>query len=259
MSVSAPKETKTAFDLKGSAFTILVLSLRNNDMDMVSSQLAEKVRHASDFFHNAPVVIDLRSFPESAFLDLAMLLGLLRVHGFIPVGLTGCTERQKEQATALELAVLTSRVGGKQSQEEEPEEEVRELRQLASSSRSELEAVQAANLVSAGERASLILTDPVRSGQRVVLGQGDIIVMASVGSGAELATPGNIHVYGTLRGRAFAGSTGDHSTRIFCQRLEAELVSIAGVHMVNEDFPAHLRSKAVHIQSVAGRLHITAL
>ncbi len=255
MRVSAPKETQSAFDLKGSAFTILVLSLRNNDMDMVSSQLAERVRQAPDFFHNAPVVVDLRSFPDTAFLDLTMLLDLLRVHGFIPVGITGCTDKQKDQARALELAVLTSRVGGKAVQEEEPEEEeVRELSQLSSRT-----VPEAAKQSLTEKSASLILTEPVRSGQRVAVGQGDIIVMASVGSGAEISTPGNIHVYGTLRGRAFAGSTGDNSVRIFCQRLEAELVSIAGVHLVSEDFPVNLRSKAVHIQSVAGRLHLTAL
>jgi len=37
---------------------------------------------------------------------------------------------------------------------------------------------------------------------------------------------GSIHVYGTLRGRAMAGSKGDGHARIFCRRNEAELLAI---------------------------------
>ena len=46
---------------------------------------------------------------------------------------------------------------------------------------------------------------------------------------------GNIHVYGTLRGRALAGINGDTNARIFCNRLEAELVSIAGQYKIFEE------------------------
>jgi septum site-determining protein MinC len=109
------------------------------------------------------------------------------------------------------------------------------------------------------QEVSRIITEPVRSGQSVVVSQGDLTVLASVGSGAEIAAPGSIHVYGTLRGRAFAGCDGSQTARIFCQKLEAELVAIAGIHLVSEDFPASLRSKAVQIRLHGGRLHITAL
>jgi septum site-determining protein MinC len=50
-----------------------------------------------------------------------------------------------------------------------------------------------------------------------------------VSSGAELIADGCIHVYGVLRGRAIAGATGNPQARIFCKRLEADLVAIAGV------------------------------
>jgi septum site-determining protein MinC len=45
---------------------------------------------------------------------------------------------------------------------------------------------------------------------------------------------GNIHVYGALRGRALAGITGNKDARIFCQSLEAELVSIAGYYRLSD-------------------------
>ena len=56
--------------------------------------------------------------------------------------------------------------------------------------------------------------------------------------GAEIIADGNIHVYGALRGRALAGAGGDVEARIFCSRLEAELVSIAGHYLVSEQIPA---------------------
>src|SRR5262249_1256078 len=51
----------------------------------------------------------------------------------------------------------------------------------------------------------LLLDSPVRSGQSVVFPNGDVTVVGSVASGAEVVAGGSIHVYGTLRGRAIAG------------------------------------------------------
>ena len=52
---------------------------------------------------------------------------------------------------------------------------------------------------------SLLLAEPVRSGQSIVFADGDVTVLGSVGSGAEIVAGGSIHIYGTLRGRAMAG------------------------------------------------------
>ena len=78
------------------------------------------------------------------------------------------------------------------------------------------------------EPASLLLEDPVRSGQTVIFPYGDVTVLGSVASGAELVAGGSIHVYGALRGRAMAGSMGHPRARIFCARNEAELLAITG-------------------------------
>src|SRR5258708_3962918 len=72
--------------------------------------------------------------------------------------------------------------------------------------------------------ASLLLESPVRSGQSVVFAEGDVTVLGSVGSGAEIVAGGSIHVYGALRGRAMAGVNGNSAARIYCQKIEAELL-----------------------------------
>ena len=79
-----------------------------------------------------------------------------------------------------------------------------------------------------------LVTTPVRSGQQVVAKGADLIITSSVSHGAELLSDGNIHVYGALRGRALAGISGDLEARIFCQSLEAELVSIAGFYRLSD-------------------------
>ena len=86
--------------------------------------------------------------------------------------------------------------------------------------------------------SSLLLDSPVRSGQSVVFPEGDVTVLGSVGSGAEIVAGGSIHVYGTLRGRAMAGVNGNPAARIYCQRIEAELLAIDGYYQTAEEIDA---------------------
>ena len=92
-----------------------------------------------------------------------------------------------------------------------------------------------------------VIRSPVRSGQMVVADQGDLTVIGSVASGAELIAAGNIHVYGTLRGRAMAGCHGNENAHIFCQSLDAELVAIAGLYQTSETLDQAARDRCTHI------------
>jgi len=90
---------------------------------------------------------------------------------------------------------------------------------------------------------SLLLESPVRSGQSVVFTDGDVTVLGSVGSGAEIVAGGSIHIYGALRGRAMAGVNGNPAARIYCQKIEAELLAIDGYYQTAEDIGAMLRNR----------------
>ena len=105
---------------------------------------------------------------------------------------------------------------------------------------------------------TMVIDQPVRSGQQVY-SRGDLIVLAPVSTGAEIMADGNIHVYSNLRGRALAGVRGDTSARIFCQQLNAELVSIAGHYRVAEDLPESYRNRPVHLYMQGEAMHFTAL
>jgi septum site-determining protein MinC len=107
--------------------------------------------------------------------------------------------------------------------------------------------------------ASLLVEDPVRSGQTVVFIEGDVTVLGSVGSGAEIVAGGSIHIYGTLRGRAMAGATGNARARIFCHRVEAELLAIDSYYKTAEDIDDSVRRGPAQAWLEGNTLKISAL
>ncbi len=240
MSVNLSEEAAqlAAFELKGSTFTLPLLKLLVSDMALVSDRLAEKVQQAPDFFHNTPVIIDLQSLAsEDTGIDFPLLVGLLRGHGMIPIGVRGGNDAQNEAAQAMELAILAD--GRPRKSEQHPGPTAKETKQ-------ERQPTGAAPAVVADTGTRLIVR-PVRSGQRVYAPNGDLVILSQVSSGAEVLAAGNIHVYGTLRGRALAGVKGNKGCRIFCQDLQAELVSVAGNYRISEGIADLKRGKPVQI------------
>ena len=106
---------------------------------------------------------------------------------------------------------------------------------------------------------TLLLDQPIRSGQSIFFPDGDVTVLGSVGSGAEIVAGGSIHIYGALRGRAMAGSNGNSRARIFCSKIEAELLAIDGYYMTAESMDQGLRERAVQAWLEDNELKITAL
>lgn len=94
--------------------------------------------------------------------------------------------------------------------------------------------------------APLVVNAPVRSGQTIYYPEGDVTVIGSVSSGADVIAGGSIHIYGTLRGRAMAGAYGEARSRIFCRRLEAELIAVGGVYLTADEIEANVHKQPVH-------------
>jgi septum site-determining protein MinC len=107
--------------------------------------------------------------------------------------------------------------------------------------------------------SSLLIENPVRSGQSIIFTEGDVTVLGSVGSGAEIVAGGSIHIYGTLRGRAMAGVNGNSSARIYCQKIEAELLAIDGYYQTAEDIDEKLRSRPAQAWLDGNIMKITPL
>jgi septum site-determining protein MinC len=106
---------------------------------------------------------------------------------------------------------------------------------------------------------ALVIAEPIRSGQSVVFERGDVTILGSVSSGAEVMAGGSVHVYGVLRGRAVAGLAGNAKARIFCRKLQAELIAIDGVYLTADDMPTALVGKPVQAWLDGEQMKITAL
>jgi septum site-determining protein MinC len=227
-------EEAPPFELKGSLFTLTVLHLFQLDRAAIERQLAEKIKQAPSFFNNTPVVIDLEGMTDSPDgLDFNGLYELLRAHDMAPVGIRNGTPMQQAAARLAGLPVLPESRAANNGKKPERAE--------------------------AAPTHSRIVSHPIRSGQQIYAPEGDLIVVGSVSAGAEVIADGNIHIYGALRGRALAGVRGDAATRIFCQSLEAELVSIAGHYRISEQIEPADRGKATQIHLVEDRLIIEHL
>lgn len=209
-----------AFKLKGRLYTLTVLQLLDTDSTLFAQQLTDMVSKAPRLFERTPVVVDLSGIQEdklemSAF-NLQELCQCMREHGLVPVAIQGGDAFVNLLAQSQGLAILHGSSSHDKPWVSEPV------------------AVEQPVIPVADVIRTKLLTTPVRSGQQVVSKGGDLIIASSVSHGAELLADGNIHVYGALRGRALAGIAGDKNARIFCQSLDAELVSIAGFYRLSD-------------------------
>lgn len=220
------------FQFRGRFFTAVALHLTGDAgqafYDAVDAQLSQ----TPQFFVNAPLVIDLElATGLEKGSEFARLVDALRGRQLSVFGIQNGNARQT--AAALEAGLISMPAGGR----DVPVERVdRNAGPVPAAPEAAPQALPS---------PALIITDPVRSGQKIFADRGDLVIVASVGSGAELVAVGNIHVYGQLRGRALAGVNGDATARIFCQSLDAELLAIAGLYRTSEDMGPAIRKQRV--------------
>jgi septum site-determining protein MinC len=106
---------------------------------------------------------------------------------------------------------------------------------------------------------SLMIRSPVRSGQSIIQPNGDVIILGSVGSGSEIIAGGCVHIYGTLRGRVFAGASGNREARIFCQKNEAELLAVDGSYRTADDMEPTSRGRSIQAFLENGEIQVATL
>jgi septum site-determining protein MinC len=209
---SVQSSKQAAFELKGSLFTLTIFHLHQADLALIEQHLLEKIAQAPGFFCHAPVVIELNGLRDP--IDFTALAALLRRHQLIPVGIRHGSEAQCAAALSAGLPLLPKqRAVHRPDTAPEPEAPEKPIRKRT---------------------RTRVYTKPVRSGQQLYAPDGDLIIIGTVNGGAEVLAAGNIHIYGSLRGRALAGAHGDAEARIFCSSLEAELISVAGNYRILE-------------------------
>ncbi|MEE9321825.1 MAG: septum site-determining protein MinC [Granulosicoccus sp.] len=239
-------------ELKGGMYTFMSLKVSTTDPEILDEKLADKVQQAPGFFKNTPVVVDLTGLEdaESAEFDAAAMLSCIRRHQLIPI-VASVSDKLSPLATSIELPLIEG--GQRGAKIEQPE-------QTVTSKKSESSVYpESSEVVEYTVKTPMLVTKPIRSGQQVYARDTDLIIMGSVGPGAEVIADHNVHIYGALRGRALCGVSGNTTTRIFCQSLEAELVSVAGNYRMLETIPEELRGKPAQIWLDNDRLNIEPL
>lgn len=226
------------FQLKGSRLPFTLLELLYYDYAEFNQRLEALVKQAPGFFRETPLVISLEKLDnQHPPIDFIELTEICRAYGVHPIAIKGGSDIQQLTALVAGLPSIPANPTQKLAKlnfdlvnTEQPRSTVRQF--------SRQDTVRTDIDIANNKRASLttkLISKPVRSGQQIYAANADLIVLASVSAGAEILADGNIHVYGTLRGRALAGIKGNTDSRIFCQSLEAELLSIAGRYKLNDD------------------------
>ncbi len=228
--------------IKGRSFLAVVLS-PDLPLDHWLARLDDLAARSAGFFLGRPVVLDVADLDIDR-ADLQHLIeelgkrrvSIMGVEGArpsllgpgMPPGLKGGRAASDVEVTTKEPMFETP--GAPESAETATEERkaqpVPEIRPVLQSS---------------------IIHEPVRSGQSIIFPEGDVTVIGSVASGAEIIAGGSVHIYGTVRGRVLAGSLGNRQARIFCRKLEAEMLAIDGIYIMAEDMDPGFRGQAVQL------------
>ncbi|MCF6343438.1 MAG: septum site-determining protein MinC [Devosiaceae bacterium] len=216
-------QTRRSFSFQGRSFLAFVLAPSAPLHDWVQ-ELEAWTAKSPDFFSKKPVILDLSGISLNK-ADFTEFLMLLRTRKFRLLSIEGVDPDWLEP----ELEPLADSKHNKDFQIAQSE--------LVKSSLSVLQ--------NTPDIKTLILNNPVRSGQSIHFPSGDVTIIGSVASGAEIISGGSIHIYGTLRGRAFAGSAGNEKARIFCNRFEAELLVIGGIYKSPENIDKDFYGKPV--------------
>ena len=222
-------------EFKSSTYSVPVLVLASNDLATIEQQLQNKIHIAPEFFKNSPLIFDLQELNSNDIdINVTKLTETVRKLDLMPIGIRGGTAQQNKQAQKLGIPIHTGHYSAptleKQKQKtQEPEPETEHTPEPQHDF-----------------PVAKLITHPVRSGQRIYA-TGDLIILAQVSPGSEILAEGNIHVYGSLRGRAFAGVQGNTEARIFCLDLQAELISIAGNYKVYEDLNGSVLNQPVQV------------
>lgn len=227
--------TRQLVRLRGRSYVAFVFTPVVPIVDWLS-EIDATLARSPGYFTGKPIVLDLASVDLSTSA-ISHLLGSLDERGIRVLGIEGVDESRLSAGmppllTGGRACVITR---SEPAKAEEPREEPKP------------------------KPTSLLLDQPVRSGQSIVFIEGDVTVLGSVGSGAEIVAGGSIHIYGTLRGRAMAGVNGNSAARIYCQKIEAELLAIDGYYQTAEEIDASLRNRPAQAWLQGDTMKITPL
>lgn len=237
---------KPAFEIKSARTDALAVYLHNADAAALDAALAKCAAQYREL--NLPLILDMQDF-RPAKADLPAVLAVFRRHRLPVAALRHSDEAWA--ATAADNGLPFTPPG---------KERPVPLETADAGTVAEITGEIASETAKQAGHPTVLVAEPVRTGQQVYAENADLIVTGTVSEGAELIADGNIHIYASMRGRALAGAKGRRDARIFIHSMQAELVSIAGIYRnFEQQLPEHLYRKPVQIHLQDDRLVIAAI
>jgi septum site-determining protein MinC len=231
--------------IKGRSFLAVVLT-PDLPLDDWLTRLDDLAARSAGFFLGRPVVLDVSDLE----IDRTQLKALIAELGNRRVSIMGI---EGGRPSLIEPGMPPQLKGGKPAGDHEvprtdaAEQAGEKSAETVSGQADKQAAPQVVVQQSPVAAPSMIVRETIRSGQSVIYTQGDVTVIGSVQSGAEVIAGGSVHIYGALRGRALAGCVGNADARIFCRKFESELVAIDGVYAVTDDMDPELKGHPVQL------------
>jgi septum site-determining protein MinC len=262
--VSSAALQQPSIRFRGRSFLALVLAPEHPLADWLV-RVEDWSARSPGFFLGRPILLDVTGLGLVRD-DFALLLQGLAGLGIRVMGIEGAEQAELDPAMppALKggrpagvIEVMNGR--GEAAPARAPVDDGRPGPAPAAAEPSPAEAQAQAAPLPPATAQGLIVEGSVRSGQSIIHTEGDVTVMGSIASGAEVVAGGSLHVYGAIRGRAIAGSLGHPRARIFCRRLEAELLAIDGLYKTADDMNPALRGRPVQAWLEDDTMKLTVL
>jgi len=204
-------QTKQPLKLRSRLVSSHQINVTAGPVEEFSNQLDTAMAQAPALFKSAPSILDISECPTD-FSEPALQerIAMCRKKGLVPFALTSTSSAHQALTTAVGFAWVEPKATRKASAQKETQPAIVQTK---------------------------VISTPIRSGQQVYAKDANLLITSQVSAGAEVIADGNIHIMGTLRGRAIAGAQGLASSEIVCQVMQAELIAIAGNYIVQDDFP----------------------
>ena len=216
LNVHIKKNNHCIFKLKRKVSTYIILELLNHNLNIFENQLNEKLNNSPQFFKFLPCIIDISNIDYKQIIDFKNIKKIIRRQGLILIGVQGANEYQKYIAVNENLSVINKYL---------PEKKIKK------------------HIIN----KTKIINRNIRSGEQIYEKETNLIILKPISSGAEVLSDGHIHIYSTLKGKALAGINGNLKARIFCKKIEAELVAISGKFKLTEEINEDIWSKPVMV------------
>ena len=265
--MTAATEVTPSLKMYGKMLTFTRIKLETADHSEIDAYLAANLSNKNS---QIPVIID-----SDVEQDLDALVDLFWSWGLQPIGVvTGILDeaakalrlaifpgdgkriellRPTKKQTAAAASIPQATVNATVTTENEEGSKTVSPAQAQSPVNEVAVPTEETSFAEADAMTTLFYDQMLRSGQSINHVGGDLVLTDSVNNGAEAITDNSLHVYGRAQGRLVAGATGDKDARIFCQRFNPSLVSVAGTYCLHDSIPAEMIDKPVQVRFVEGQ------